>query len=249
MRVLLVVPQPVQAQSWNIFLKSEGFVAECAHTGEDALDHLRHYSFDLVLLDVVLPDMDGTLLISRMRTEAHSTPVLALISASNAKQRLAALSAGADDVFGQDIERAEVLARMSAVFRRSCGFSQAAIRCGGVALDQQRHDVTIDGQHLHFTKKEFAILQLLMMRRNTVMNKEAILANLYGGLDEPEIKIIDVFICKIRNKLARAGVGNLIQTVWGQGYVVRDDGLDNNGTPQPRIPAPVEARLRELVVA
>ena len=249
MRVLLVDAQTNRAQSWNAFLRSDGLVTECAETGEDALDLLRHYPFDLVLLDVALPDMDGTVLISRMRTAAHSTPVLALISAASAKQRLAALSAGADDVFEQDTDRAEVLARMRAVFRRSKGFSQAAIRCGRVTLDQQCQDVMIEGKHLHFTKKEFAILQLLMMRRNTIMTKEAILTNLYGGLDEPEIKIIDVFICKIRNKLAKAGVSDLIQTVWGRGYVVRENGRDNNAMPEPRLPMPIQAARRETAIA
>lgn len=249
MRVLLVDSQVSRGENWNTFLQSEGLVGECAQTGEEALDLLRHYPFDLVLLDLALSDMEGTLLISRMRMAGRHTPVIAMTITSSAKQRLAALSAGADDVLGQDTDRTEVLARMRAVFRRSRGFSQSAIRCGQVTLDQERQDVTIAGKHLHFTKKEFALLQVLMLRKNTVMTKEMIFANLYSGMDEPEIKIIDVFICKIRNKLAKAGQPNLIQTVWGRGYVVREDGRDDHATPEPRLPIPVQAGRQEAALA
>ena len=245
MRILLV-DASTRTNPLHAFVQSEGIVVESANAGEEALDLLRHYPFDVVVLDLALPDMDGVTLISRLRLAGHHTPVLALLSSASIKHRLAALSAGADDVVGHDTDRTEILARMHAIFRRSRGFSQPAIQCGQVTLNQEHHEVTIAGRHVHFTQKEFALLQLLMLRKNTIMTKEMILANLYGGLDEPEIKIIDVFICKLRSKLAKAGVTDLIGTVWGRGYIVREEGRDNLGTSQPRIPLPIKARQQEL---
>ena len=245
MRILLVDASN-QTNPLRAFIQSEGVVVEGADTGEEALDLVRHYPFDVVVLNLTLPDMDGITWISRLRLTGHHTPVLALLSSASIKHRLAALSAGADDVVGHDTDPTEILARMRAIFRRSRGFSQPAIQCGQVTLNQEHHEVTVAGRHVHLTQKEFALLQLLMLRKNTIMTKEMILANLYGGLDEPEIKIIDVFICKLRSKLAKAGVTNLIGTVWGRGYVVREEGRDNPSKSQPRIPLPIEACRREL---
>ena len=249
MRVLLVERQAAQPKALSAFFKVEGLVVEHTDTGEDALWLLRHDQFDMIVLNSDVPDMDGTLLISRVRTAGHHTPVIALLWTASTKQRLAALSAGADDVVECDTDRPELLARMRAVLRRSRGYSQPIIRCGKLALDHERQDVMLDDKHIHLTQKEFALLQLLMMRKNVVMTKEVILSNLYGGMDEPEIKIIDVFVCKIRSKLAKAGVRNLIQTVWGRGYIVRDALRDDDGTSKPCIPQPNEVSRRALAIA
>ena len=245
----LFVDASNQTNPLRAFVQSEGILVEGANTGDEALDLLRHYPFDVVVLDLALPDMEGVTFISRLRLAGHHTPVLALLSAGSIKQRLAALSAGADDVVGHETDRTEILARMRAIFRRSRGFSQPAIQCGQVVLNQEHQEVRVAERCVHFSQKEFALLQLLMLRKNTIMTKEMIFANLYGGMDEPEIKIIDVFVCKIRSKLAKAGVTDLIGTVWGRGYVVREEGRDNHGTLQPRIPQPVQARQRELAAS
>ena len=144
----------------------------------------------------------------------HDTPIIALSAVPQA--RLKALTAGADDVVELEMDRIELIARIRAVVRRSRGYSQSSLRVGDLTLDVDQHDVTANGVRVPFTPREFAILELLVLRRNMIMTKEAILAHLYGGLDEPEIKIIDVFVCKIRNKLAKAGLHNVISTVWGE---------------------------------
>jgi two-component system cell cycle response regulator CtrA len=133
-----------------------------------------------------------------------------------------------------------LLARMRAIVRRTRGYSNSLLRAGAVTLDVEQQEVLANGNRVHFTGKEFAILQLLMLRKNIVLTKETILSQLYNGLDEPEIKIIDVFVCKIRNKLANAGIRNVICTVWGRGYTIRDTGRDNDTSAAPRIPQPVE---------
>jgi len=129
---------------------------------------------------------------------------------------------GADDYITKPFDRAELIARIQAVVRRCKGFSQPALRIGPLELNLDSREVMVDGSEVHLTGKEYAILELLVLRKGMVLTKEAFLNQLYGGMDEPEMKIIDVFICKLRKKLAAAGVGDMIGTVWGRGYMVRD---------------------------
>jgi two-component system cell cycle response regulator CtrA len=107
------------------------------------------------------------------------------------------------------------------VVRRSKGFAQSMLRVGPLELNLDTREVTVGGKPLRLTGKEYAILELLVLRKGMVLTKEAFLNHLYGGMDEPEMKIIDVFVCKLRKKLAVAGAGTLIGTVWGRGYVIR----------------------------
>jgi two-component system cell cycle response regulator CtrA len=130
-----------------------------------------------------------------------------------------------------------LLARMQAITRRSKGFSQPTLRLGAIELNLDSREVTVDGQEVHLTGKEYSILELLVLRKGMVLTKEAFLNHLYGGMDEPEMKIIDVFICKLRKKLAVAGADNLIGTVWGRGYMIREP-LDDNVDPASMEPAP-----------
>lgn len=117
----------------------------------------------------------------------------------------------------------ELVARLQAVMRRSRGFAEPKLRVGNLELDLNGKNVTVDGAPLHLTGKEYAILELLVIRKGSVLTKDAFLNHLYGGIDEPEMKIIDVFICKLRRKLQNVGAGNLIATVWGRGYILRED--------------------------
>jgi len=233
MRVLLVESNVRSAAAIAADLKADAIRVESVQTGDDALYIMRDYQFDLVLLNQSLSDMEGATLISRIRAAKHDTPIIALSTVPQA--RIKALTAGADDVVECDIDREELIARIRAVVRRNRGFSQSALRVGDLTLNVDQHDVTANGMRVPLTAKEFAILELLVLRRNMVMTKEAILAQLYGSMDEPEIKIIDVFVCKIRNKLAKAGLPNVISTVWGRGYTIKDVMPDApRAIPQPQ---------------
>lgn len=238
MRVLLVENNVRCGTALIAGLKAEAVRLEFAESGDDALYLMRDYEFDLVLLDMLLPDMNGTSLISRIRLAKHETPIIAISTIPQA--RLKALAAGADDVIERDIDKAELAARIRAIVRRSRGFSQSQLQVGGVTLDVDQQDVVANGVRVHLTNKEFALLQLLVLRRNMIMTKEAILSQLYGGMDEPEIKIVDVFICKIRSKLTKAGLPNVISTVWGRGYTVKDIG-DEGFVITPVRPQPAQA--------
>ena len=243
MRVLLVEGNARRAAAIFADLKTNAIRADIAETGEDALYFMQSYTFDLILLNLRLPDMDGNALISRVRLAKNGTPIIALSAVPQA--RLKALGAGADDVVERDIDRVELAARIRAVVRRSRGFSQSQLQVGNLTLDVSNQDVVANNMRVHLTAKEFAILELLVLRRNMIMTKEAILSQLYGGMDEPEIKIIDVFVCKIRSKLTKAGLPNVISTVWGRGYLVRDAGRETPVTtpvsPQPARTEPVLA--------
>ena len=238
MKVLLVERDPKKAIKLAAFLAAEGFRSEVADTAEDALRFVRSYEFDLLLLN--LSDTEGSDFIKRVRGTRSHVPILALTIAANVQQRVAAFSAGADEVIAYSSDRSELLARMHAVVRRGRGYSEPALKLGNLTLHIGQHEVTVDDQRVALTGKEFALLHLLMRRKNMVMTKQAILSNLYAEIDEPEIKIIDVFVCKIRTKLAKAGAPDVIGTVWGRGYTVRDPARDSS---VPQSPAPIERRL------
>jgi two-component system cell cycle response regulator CtrA len=248
MRVLLVENDLAVARTLQSFFAAQSMRIEAADTGEDALELLRHYQYDIVVLSLALPDMDGTRMISRIRGSGIATPVLALSGRRNRQGAPAAFGAGADDVVDEAIDPSELIARMHAIIRRSRGHSQSTLQVGGLTLDLERREVTANGTAVALTGKEFELLRVLVLRKNLVLTKEAILDQLYGGLDEPEVKIIDVFVCKIRKKLARAGLDSVIGTVWGRGYTIGDV---SNGGPHrfiPRVPEPASDPHR-LVMA
>src|SRR5271163_882713 len=243
MRILLVEDDLTAARAMSLMLKGAGAVVDHSDTGEEALELSRHYEYDIVLLDLILPDIEGFEVVRRMRIARNDTPVLILSGITLPQARVKALSLGADDFITKPYDKAELLARLQAVVRRSKGFSQPTVRLGRMELNLDSREVTIDGRDIHLTGKEYSILELLVLRKGMVLTKEAFLNHLYGGMDEPEMKIIDVFICKLRKKLAVAGADNLIGTVWGRGYMIREP-IDDSVDPVPLEPAPRIAALR-----
>ena len=222
MRVLLVEDDLAAARGVALMLKASGTVVDQADTGEEALELVRHYDYDIVILDLMLPDMEGYEVVRRMRASRIETPVLILSGLSRPQAKVKALAMGADDFITKPFDRSELVARIQAVVRRSKGFSQPSLRIGELQLNLDSHEVLVNGTPVHLTGKEYAILELLTLRKGMILTKEAFLNHLYGGMDEPEMKIIDVFICKLRKKLAHAGATNLIGTVWGRGYMMRE---------------------------
>ena len=222
MRTLLVEDDAASASGIALMLRSIGAVVDMTDTGQEALELARHYDYDIVVLDLGLPDMEGYEVVRGMRLARNATPVLILSGQSAPQAKVKGLGVGADDYLSKPFDKSEFIARVHAVVRRSKGFSQPVLRVGDLQLDQDSRDVEIAGSPVQLTGKEFAILELLVLRRGMVLTKEAFLNHLYGGMDEPDMKIIDVFICKLRKKLAQAGAPHLIETVWGRGYMVRE---------------------------
>ena len=240
MRVLLVEDDLTVSRSVSLLLRSNGAVVDQVDTGEEALDLVRHYDYDIVLLDLALPDIAGFEVVRRMRAARIETPVLILSGTSRPQAKVKGFGLGADDFLSKPFDKAELTARIQAIIRRSKGFSHSEIRVGKLVLNLDSRNATVDDQRIHLTSKEYSILELLVLRRGFVLTKEAFLNHLYGGIDEPEIKIIDVFICKLRKKMAQAGVGNMIATVWGRGYMLRDP-AESLHVPAERIDEPMLA--------
>jgi two-component system cell cycle response regulator CtrA len=223
MRVLLVEDDSNTAQSIALLLKSEGFICDTTDLGEDGLEIGKLYDYDIILLDLMLPDIDGYEVLRRLRAARVNTPILILSGLNEMDSKLKGLGFGADDYLTKPFDRRELIARIQAIVRRSKGHSESVIKTGKLAVNLDTRTVEIAGQPLHLTGKEYAILELLALRKGTTLTKEMFLNHLYGGMDEPELKIIDVFICKLRKKLSAATSGeNYIETVWGRGYVLRD---------------------------
>ncbi|WP_426958205.1 response regulator transcription factor CtrA [Muricoccus radiodurans] len=222
MRVLLVEDDLTTARGVTLQLKSQGMIVDSADTGEEALELSRLYDYDILILDLMLPDMEGYEVVRRLRAARVETPVLILSGLSRPGAKVKGFGMGADDFIVKPFDSQELIARIQAIVRRAKGFSQPTLTVGRLTLDLGSREVHVAGRPVHLTGKEYAILELLTLRKGMVLTKEAFLNHLYGGMDEPEMKIIDVFICKLRKKLSQAGCEDLIGTVWGRGYVLRD---------------------------
>lgn len=223
MRILLVEDDPTTAQSVKMMLESGGMVVDATDLGEDGLEIGKLYDYDLIILDIMLPDMDGMEVLRRLRDSKVTTPVLILSGLTESENKIKGLGFGADDYLTKPFDKGELMARVQAIVRRSQGHSQSIIHTGKLAVNLDTRTVNVGDQPLHLTGKEYGILELLSLRKGTTLTKEMFLNHLYNGIDEPELKIIDVFICKLRKKLDIATGGeNYIETVWGRGYVLRD---------------------------
>ncbi len=229
MRVLLVEDDSSTAKSIELMLKSEGYIIDITDLGEDGLDLGKIYDYDIIILDLMLPDMDGYDVLKAFRAAKIETPILILSGLTELDNKLKGLGFGADDYLTKPFDKRELVARIQAIVRRSQGHAQSIIETGDLKVNLDSRTIEAKGQHLHLTGKEYSIIELLSLRKGSTLTKEMFLNHLYGGMDEPEVKIIDVFICKLRKKLADATDGtNYIETVWGRGYVLRDPKVDDD---------------------
>jgi two-component system, cell cycle response regulator CtrA len=223
MRVLLIEDDRTIAQSIELMLKSESFNVYTTHLGEEGIDLGKLYDYDIILLDLNLPDMSGYKVLRSLRVSKVKTPILILSGLGGIDDKVRGLGFGADDYMTKPFHKDELVARIHAIVRRSKGHAESVINTGDLCVNLDAKTVKIGGAHVHLTPKEYQILELLSLRRGTTLTKEMFLNNLYGGMDEPVIKIIDVFMCKLRKKLANASNGkDYIETVWGRGYVLRE---------------------------
>ncbi|MDJ0968833.1 MAG: response regulator transcription factor [Kiloniellales bacterium] len=235
MRILLVEDDSATAQGIQLMLQSEGYICDCTDLGEDGLEIGKLYDYDIIILDLMLPDIDGYEVLRRLRAARVKTPILILSGLSDLDDKIKGLGVGADDYLTKPFDKRELIARIQAIVRRSKGHSDSIIKTGKLTVNLDTRTVEVEGQPLHLTGKEYGILELLSLRKGTTLTKEMFLNHLYGGLDEPELKIIDVFVCKLRKKLAAAtGGDNYIETVWGRGYVLRDPIDDGEKSEEPR---------------
>ncbi|MGP0094991.1 MAG: response regulator transcription factor CtrA [Xanthobacteraceae bacterium] len=223
MRVLLIEDDGATARSIELMLKSEGFNVYTTDLGEEGVDLGKLYDYDIVLLDLNLPDMSGFEVLRALRVSKVKTPILILSGVVGTEDKVKGLGFGADDYMTKPFHKNELVARIHAIVRRSKGHAQSVIQTGDLMVDLDAKTVKLNDIPIYLTPKEYHMLELLSLRKGSTLTKEMFLNHLYGGLDEPELKIIDVFICKLRKKLAKASSGkSYIETVWGRGYVLRE---------------------------
>jgi two-component system cell cycle response regulator CtrA len=223
MRVLLIEDDSSIAQSIELMLKGESFDVYRTGLGEEGIDLGRLYDYDIILLDLSLPDMTGFEVLRSLRVSKVETPILILSGAASIENKVKGLGFGADDYMTKPFHKTELIARIRAIVRRSQGHAQSIVQTDDLIVNVDAKTVHIKQVRVHLTGKEYQMLELLSLRKGTTITKEMFLSRLYGGMDEPEIKIIDVFMCKIRKKLIAASAGkDYIETVWGRGYLLRE---------------------------
>jgi two-component system, cell cycle response regulator CtrA len=223
MRVLLIEDDSATAQSIELMLKSESINLYTAELGEEGVDLGKLYDYDIILLDLNLPDMSGFEVLRSLRVSKVETPILILSGIGGVEEKVRGLGFGADDYMTKPFHKDELVARIHAIVRRSRGHAQSMIQTGDLVVNLDTKTVEVNGARVHLTNKEYQMVELLSLRKGMPLTKEMFLNHLYGGMDEPEIKIIDVFICKLRKKLVSASNGkNYIETVWGHGYLLRE---------------------------
>ncbi|MCJ2009099.1 MULTISPECIES: response regulator transcription factor CtrA [unclassified Methylobacterium] len=229
MRVLLIEDDASVAQSIELMLKTAGFNPFVTDLGEEGVDLGKLYDYDIILLDLNLPDMSGYEVLRSLRLAKVKTPILILSGMASIEDKVKGLGFGADDYLTKPFHKDELVARIQAIVRRSQGHAEAVVTVDDLTINIDKKFVKVAGTSINLTTKEYQMLELLALRKGTAITKEMFLNQLYGGMDEPELKIIDVFICKLRKKLANASQGkNYIETIWGRGYVLRE------GVPEMR---------------
>ena len=226
MRVLLIEDDVWIAQSITEALEAEGFHVDETDRGEDGLELSDLYEYQVMILDLGLPDMRGDEVLQNLRQKNTSMPGLILSGDAEVESRLSCLHKGADDYLLKPFNMQELTARLQALVRRANGHSQNILQFGDLTLNLSARDVRVGDTLVDLTAKEYQMFELLCLRKGNVVSKESFLDHLYGGMDEPEMKIIDVFICKLRKKIEKSGAASpLIQTVWGRGYRVNTDAM------------------------
>lgn len=229
MRVLLIDRDRSFNQGFSFFLKSKGIIVDTSFLGEEGEELARLYEYDIILADLALADVPGLEVLKKLRSAGIKTPFIVLSAPLPVSRKIDCFHFGADDVVIKPCDRNELLARMQAVIRRFRGYADAEVRIGSLVINLETKIVTINGQVLPLTGKEYALIELLSLRRGVTVSKEQFLNHLYGGMDEPEMKIIDVFLCRIRNKMARLAPNKeYIQTVWGRGYILKETEVPEN---------------------
>ena len=222
MRVLLIEDDKGTAQSIELILKSESINVYTTDLGEEGIDLGKLYDYDIILLDLNLPDMSGFEVLRSLRVSKVTTPTLIISGLAGIEDKVKGFGCGADDYMIKPFHKDELVARIHAIVRRSKGHAQSLVQSGDLVVNLDSKTVEVNGARVHLTGKEYQMLEFLALRKGMTLTKEMFLNHLYGGMDEPELKIIDVFMCKLRRKLANASGGkNYVETMWGRGYVLR----------------------------
>jgi two-component system OmpR family response regulator len=215
MRILIVEDEPRLLRNIAKALREEGYAVDTAETGDDGFFKAETCNYDGIVLDVMLPGIDGWEILKRLR-QIKRTPVLLLTARDAVKDRVRGLDAGADDYLVKPFDLSELLARLHALIRRSAGQSLPQLKLGGVTIDTRARLVTRDGQTVPLTAREYGILEYLALHRGEVISRTALYEHLFDESDDTLSNLLDVHIFSIRKKLG----AEIIVTRRGQGYCI-----------------------------
>jgi len=218
MRILLVEDEAPLRETLAARLKREGFAVDVAKDGEDGLYLGREVPFDVGIIDLGLPKMSGMELISTLRAEGKTFPMLILTARSSWQDKVDGLQQGADDYLVKPFHVEELLARLSALVRRAAGWSKSVLECGPILLDLTAQMVTVNGQPVELTSYEYKVLEYLMMHAGELVSKSNLTEHIYQQDFDRDSNVLEVFIGRLRKKLDPDGTLKPIETVRGRGY-------------------------------
>jgi DNA-binding response OmpR family regulator len=221
-RVLVVEDERRMAAYICQALLEESFAVDCAHDGNAALDLALTYDYDVIVLDLMLPGLDGLSLCRRLRATGHMTPVLILSARDLVEDRVLGLDSGADDYLVKPFAAQELVARVRALLRRRQGGTAPRLRVGSLELDPATRTVRRGGHPLVLTQKEYALLEYLMRRQGIVLTRTMIAEHVWDFTFDLASNVVDVYVKHLRDKIDEQGKPSFIQTVRGVGYTLRD---------------------------
>jgi DNA-binding response OmpR family regulator len=223
MRVLLVEDNKPLVRALRQGLEEENFAVDVAHDGEEADVKARNTSYDVVILDLMLPKIDGLTLLQRWRRDGVKTHVLVLSARTSTDDKVRALDAGADDYMIKPFSTEELVARIRALIRREHQVKDPVIRVHDLEIDTSSRSVKRGGKPINLTPREYSLLEFLAFHRGKVATRTMIWEHLYDEQDESTSNVVDVYIRYLRNKIDKGHEPALILTRWGEGYVLRGD--------------------------
>jgi two-component system, OmpR family, response regulator len=222
-RILVVEDDELMASALERGLAAEGYAVEVASDGIDGLHRAREFSYDAMILDLMLPGIGGLAVCSELRAAGRDLPVLMLTALGDPADHTSGLDIGADDYIVKPFKFPVLLAHLRALLRRGPARLPAVLRNGGLALDSARHACTKDGSILDLTPREFAVLRYLMSHAGATISKQELLDHVWGDNDAADYNVVQVYVSSLRRKVDSEGASSLIQTVRGVGYRMRDD--------------------------
>ena len=221
MRILIVEDEKALADIIKKGLEEEGYAVDVANNGEDGLFMAENESSDLIILDIMLPMIDGMAILKKVRKAGIGTPVLMLTARDAITDKVSGLDSGADDYLTKPFHFDELLARIRALLRRDSEAKTSVVRIGDLQVDMASHEVKRAGKDILLSAREYVLLELLAVNKNKVLSRTFISEHIYDYEFDLDSNVIDVFVNRIRNKIDRGYEKKLIHTVRGAGYMLK----------------------------